>query len=204
MNNANNKLYVCLLSTVLFLTTSATGNESDITLSAQEYVTLAEQAFDKSDIVASMRLYRKAADAGYAPAQSRLAYLLDKAEDNDEAFLWYQKAASQNNASAQFGLGQMYAEGEGTKQDYKQALHWFTKSAEQGHAPAIRTLARTYERGSLGLRVDYEQSQSWLQKGIDIDDQWSIKRMIQAYKTGDLGLMINKQKAKQLETSLLR
>lgn len=35
---------------------------------------------------------------------------------------WYMKAAEQGNADTQYNLGQMYMNGQGGKQDYKQAL----------------------------------------------------------------------------------
>ena len=39
-----------------------------------------------------------------------------------EALKWYRQSASQGNASAQFNLGAMYANGEGVPQDYQQAF----------------------------------------------------------------------------------
>ena len=43
-------------------------------------------------------------------------------EDDKEAVKWYKLAAEQRNASAQYNLGLMYAEGEGVPQDYKTAV----------------------------------------------------------------------------------
>lgn len=168
----------------------------------EEYVTLAEQAFDKSDIVGAMNHYRKAAEAGYAPAQNRLAYLLDKSEENEEAFEWYKKAVAQNHAEAKFGLAGLYAIGEGTTQDIERAYQLFTESAEQKYAPAIRVLALAFEQGQLGQRIDFEQSIYWLQRGQLVNDYWSIKHLANAYSKGTLGLRINPQKAKELEQLL--
>ncbi|GHT35843.1 hypothetical protein AGMMS49592_6150 [Endomicrobiia bacterium] len=33
-------------------------------------------------------------------------------------------------------MGEIYREGKGVKQDYKEAFNWFKKSAEQGYADA--------------------------------------------------------------------
>lgn len=187
----------CLIAGFLLASAPLTHAET-----SEEYVKLAEQAFEKADIVSAMNYYRKAADNGYAPAQNRLAYLLDNSEENEEAIVWYRKAAVQGDAEAQFNLARLYAAGEGTEKDTEQAYQLFTKSAEQLYAPAIRVLALANERGQLGQRTDYEKAQLWLQRGQQLNDFWSIKRLAKAYSEGDLGLRINKDKAKELEQLL--
>ena len=187
----------CFIIGFLTTTTPLTYAET-----SEEYVELAEQAFEKADIVSAMNYYRRAANNGYAPAQNRLAYLLDKSEENEAAIEWYRKAAAQGEAEAQFNLARLYAAGEGIEQDTEQAFQLFTKSAEQQYAPAIRVLALANERGQLGQRIDYEKSQHWLQRGQQANDYWSIKRLAKAYSEGDLGLRINKDKAKELEKLL--
>lgn len=168
----------------------------------EAYVKLAEQAFDRSDIVSAMAYYRKAANLGYAPAQNRLAYLLDKSEENEEAIAWYQKAAAQDEPEAQYELARLYAAGEGIDPDFEQAYQLFTKSAEKMYAPAIRVLALAHEQGELGQRIDYEQSRYWLQRGQQINDYWSIKRLATAYREGELGLRIDREKSQALEQQL--
>ena len=192
-----NILRHCLILGFLITSSPLTHAET-----SEEYVELAEQAFEKADIVSAMNYYRKAANNGYAPAQNRLAYLLDKSEENEAAIEWYRKAAAQNEAEAQFNLARLYAAGEGIKQDTKLAHQLFTKSAEQQYSPAIRVLALANERGQLGQRIDYEKSRHWLQRGQQVNDYWSIKRLSKAYSEGDLGLRINKEKAKELEQLL--
>ena len=158
----------------------------------QEYVVKAEKAFDESDIVSAMTYYRKAAEAGYVPAQTRLAYLLDTSEENEEAVKWYQQAAATGDAEAEYGLAGMYAAGDGL----------FTLSANKGHKPAIHVMAVACEKGELGLRIDYETAREWLEKGVQLNDYWSIGRLAQAYSNGELGLRIDRQKAAQLEQQL--
>jgi TPR repeat protein len=43
---------------------------------------------------------------------------------------WYQKAAEQENAGAQYNLGNMYDFGKGVLKDAKQAASWYQKAAE--------------------------------------------------------------------------
>ena len=46
------------------------------------------------------------------------------------------QAAKQNNAEAQFQLGNLYLDSELVDQDEDKAIYWLTKAAEQDHAPA--------------------------------------------------------------------
>jgi len=198
-------LQLCLVSGCLLSSAYTLAEEATVSSPAktpEENVRLAEEAFDKSDIVSAMRFYRKAAEAGYGPAMSRLAYLLDKSEEDEEAITWLKKAVQLGEAEGQFELARMYAYGEGIKQDKKLAFELFKKSANQQYTPAIRVLALAYENGDLGLRADYELAQHWLRRGQLANDYWSLKRLAQAYRKGDLGLRINHQKAEQLEQQL--
>ena len=50
-------------------------------------------------------------------------------QDYAEAERWYQKAADQGNANAQFSLGLMYAKGQVVKRDYVEAYMWLNLAA---------------------------------------------------------------------------
>ena len=70
------------------------------------------------------------------------------------------------DASAQFDLGFMFANGEGVTQDYKQAVYWYTKSAEQGDAGAQYNLALMFVNGE-GVTQDYKQAVDWYRKAAE-------------------------------------
>jgi TPR repeat protein len=61
-------------------------------------------------------------------------------KNNKEALKWYEKAAAQGNAKAQFNLGVMCGTGEGVLQDFVKAYMWLNLAAEQGipNAKAMR------------------------------------------------------------------
>jgi TPR repeat protein len=168
----------------------------------EAYMQRAQKAFDQSDLVSAMSWYRKAAELDYAPAQARLAYLLDKSEQNEEAASWYQKAAAQGYAEAIYELAHLHAIGEGVPQDNAKALEGYTQAAQSGYMPAMRVLAIAYEKGELGLRPSYARAIDWLNEGVTRGDYWSIKRLARAYRTGQLGLKIDRQRADALEKSL--
>jgi TPR repeat protein len=56
--------------------------------------------------------------------------------DAAQALAWYQRAATLGDGAAQFNLGSMYANAQGTAQDYVQALQWYRAAAGQAPAPA--------------------------------------------------------------------
>jgi len=197
-SNLHTTQCICLAISLLLLTAPLVWAETP-----DEFVNKAEAAFNQADIVSAMAWYRRAAEMGHAPAQSRLAYLLDNAEQNEAASEWYQLAAEQGFAEAEFGLGTMYASGEGVERDSDKAVELFTRAANQEYTQAIRVLVLAYEKGQLGLRIDYDKSLAWLNAGVDAGDPWSIKWLAKAYRSGRLGLRIDQQRAEALEKKLL-
>jgi len=96
--------------------------------------------------------YRKAADQGFAPAQSSLGVMYGigqgVAKDDAEAAMWFRKAADQGFAAAQYNLGIAYGTGQGVAKDDAEAAMWFRKAADQGFAPAQTILDSLHQGGS--------------------------------------------------------
>jgi uncharacterized protein len=121
----------------------------------------AEKEFAKGNLVGAMGLWKKAAEAGHAPAQVWLGDILDKAEEDEFAVVWYRKAAEQGDAGGEFGLGQMYAKGEGVKKDFEQAVTYIRRAAEKNYLNAAVVMRDIYKSGSFGVTVDLAQSEIW-------------------------------------------
>ena len=68
--------------------------------------------------------------------------------------------ALQGNASAQNGLGHLYANGLGVAQDYKVAFEWYSRAAAQGLTEAQAALADMYAKG-IGIPQDFRQAFEW-------------------------------------------
>jgi TPR repeat protein len=94
----------------------------------------------KQDNDAAINWYKKAADTGYSPAQLHAGKLYQKLNDYSSAAIYYLKAANQNDAEAQFSIGNSYRLGRGIQQSKNDAIYWYTKSAENGNANAARNL----------------------------------------------------------------
>ena len=89
--------------------------------------------------------YRRAAESGYAPAQTALVVLYKKGagvpQDYAEAIKWLRKAASQGFAPAQNDLGVAYTNGQGVPKDMNEAARLYRLAAANGSATAANTLA---------------------------------------------------------------
>ncbi len=117
--------------------------------------------------------YRKAADQGYARAQSDLGDMYYKGQgvpkDYTQAVAWYRKAADQGDEYAQCVLGDMYYNGKGVAQDFAQAAVWYRKAADQGldfqhYAQAV--LGSMYYNGK-GVAQDFAQAVVWSRKATE-------------------------------------
>lgn len=160
------------------------------------------EAFRQGNLMIAIELLSKSAEKGYAPAQTTLAYIMDQAEENDRAFELFEQAAKQDYAAAQFGLGKMYAKGEGTQKDPLIAGRWIKKSALQHHAPAMRAYAFALEHGRLGFDRNSEQALHWYYQCHDAGDSVCARRLVQAYEKGDLGQPADENKADELRRRL--
>ena len=74
-------------------------------------------------------------------------------QDFVTALSWYQKAASQGNARAQYNIGVMYDTGKGVERNEEQAVHWLREAAAQGFP-----LAEIYLRQRLTEKTDFSPS----------------------------------------------
>lgn len=62
--------------------------------------------------------------------------------DYKKATYWFQKAAEQGNAGAQYQTGRMYEGGLGVAKNITKALYWYQKAADQGLPGGIDALKR--------------------------------------------------------------
>ncbi|MBP9914005.1 MAG: lipase maturation factor family protein, partial [Opitutaceae bacterium] len=134
-----------------------------------EYLPLLHLASDGS-VVQAVTTYEQLlikAQCGNAVAQSYLAFLFISGEegvDQDpvEARHWFERAAAQGLADAQFNLALIYAKGDGVPADPRQAAHWCRLAAEQGLPAAADRLGVMYIKGE-GVAQDEVAALAWFQ-----------------------------------------
>ena len=99
--------------------------------------------------------YKKAADAKYAPAQSRLGIMYVEGrgvnKNLDKALTLLTSAANENVPSAQYQLATMYELGVGTARNPAKAIRWYKKAAAGGYYQA-KNKVRELELLSPGSR----------------------------------------------------
>jgi localization factor PodJL len=93
-----------------------------------------------------------------------------------KAFAWFNAAADQGFAPAQYRVGNMYEKGMGVERDATNAKLWYQMAAEAGNASAMHNLAVLFASGADGT-VDSASALRWFQKAADLgvgDSQFNL------------------------------
>jgi hypothetical protein len=76
------------------------------------------------------------------------------------AFDEFRTLALNGDADAQYRLGDMYAKGEGVRQDFQQAFNWYLRAASQDEPRGQFEVAEAYEQGR-GVAQDSKKAAAW-------------------------------------------
>lgn len=88
--------------------------------------------------------FRTRAEKNDADAAAWLGRTYERKQDWPQAVHWYQVGADRKNASAELGLGTMYANGTGVTQDRAQAEALWLRAADHGSITAMTKLGDLY------------------------------------------------------------
>ena len=90
----------------------------------------------------AVKLYRAAADQGYADGYTSLGVMYDGGDgvpqNYERAVHYYRLAAKQGDVLSQYFFGVSYMKGEGVPMDYVRAYMWFEIAASHGLGYAIQ------------------------------------------------------------------
>ncbi|MDM1546021.1 sel1 repeat family protein [Ignatzschineria indica] len=147
-----------ILFLLLFLTTGMIAFSNDISLNKE----LARQG----DISAQLYLGKIYREGKIVPINF------------NESFKWYEKAAEQNNAEAQFNLALLSLTqlemDSGEKLTFKDGVNWLTKAAYQGYPPAELQMGYLYYDGvdidGVYIKQNYIMAFKWFKKAADKGD----------------------------------
>lgn len=138
-----------------------------LALVAETAATVAEgvAAFDQGNYGAAEAAWLPLAREGNADAQFRLAVLYEQGLAaggirEEEAFMWYEKAAQRKHREAAFHVGNAYKTGRGTRHDESLAVYWWQRAAAMGSADAQFSLALQYYRG-WGVAQDKDKASQY-------------------------------------------
>lgn len=128
---------------------------------------------------------KRAALAGYAPAQLHLASLYQDGLNGvpinpAEARAWARRAAEADDARGMHAYGMYLFEGVGGPKDQPAALTWLSKAAGKGLVDSQYNVAKLYETGDESIRPDPEQAYKWYliaARAGDGDAQSAVERL---------------------------
>jgi TPR repeat protein/serine/threonine protein kinase len=139
------------------------------------------------DIQEAIRMYRLAADQGFAPAMNNLGDLYyhgtHVARDDVEAIRWYRMGVQRGNASAANTLGVMYQNGRGVPKNDQEAVQLYRQSAEKGHVLGRYNLAVMYRDGT-GIGQNHTEAAKWFRLSAEQGDMDAQANMGWLYREG--------------------
>lgn len=113
---------------------------------------------------------RLAAEQGDPGSQCTLGVMLQYGDDTDkdeqQAVVWYKKAAARGLARAQHNLAVCLSNGLGVVKDEKQAVEWYRRAAETGFEKSQVNLGYCLEHG-FGTAVDKVTAAVWYGKAAE-------------------------------------
>jgi TPR repeat protein len=140
------------------------------------------------DYSAAAQFYRKAADAGYAPAQYNLAHSYENGlgveRDLSQAAAWYRKAAEQGDPEAQNNLGTLYASGQGVPRSDAEAVRWYRLAADQSDPEGTTNLGMMYLQGR-AVKRDFAQAFELFSKAAGQDYPVAQNNLALMYANGE-------------------
>ncbi len=136
-------------------------------LPASDVYDQAGARFQAGDHAGAAKIVTRAAEAGNAVAQLRLALLYDQGDGVPQsaraAFEWYSRAAAQGEPESQNQMGLFYELGEGVPENWDLAARLFQASAHQGWMKGQFSLGRAYQFG-IGVPQNRQLAIAWFAK----------------------------------------
>lgn len=116
-------------------------------------------------------------------------------QDWNEAIVWYNKAAQQNNGPALNSLGNCYRMGYGVSADPKKAFEWYQKGAAEKDGQAMLNLGNCYYYG-MGTKKDETTAISWWENAAEAGNAYAMAQLGDCYYYGQ---SVEKDLAKAIE-----
>ena len=135
------------------------------------------------DAPEALRLFTKAAEAGYAPSMTDLGLMYSRGDgieaDFAKAASWYKRAVDLGNSAAMVNLGLLHQQGKGVAQDFAAAVTLYRKAVALGHPAGMYNLAWMLDSGQGVARKDPEEAADLMMRALDRRHEFSHKQMTQ-------------------------
>ena len=134
----------------------------------------AMEAYKRGSFIEALNGFYILAKNGDAKAQYNVGLMYANGQggqkDIRKAMSWYEKAAQQDLASAQYNLATLYqAAGELDPHAYTKAAYWYEKAANSGMMQAFNNLAALYLEGQ-GVKKDPQKALMLFEKASQMGD----------------------------------
>ena len=130
----------------------------------------AGERFQAGDHAGAARIVTRAAEAGNAVAQLRIALMYDQGDgvpvSAKTVFLWYNRAAALGEPESQNQMGIYYEMGLGGTENWDLAAKLYQASASQGWHKGQVGFGRAYQFG-IGVPQSRQQAIAWFQKAAN-------------------------------------
>jgi TPR repeat protein len=117
---------------------------------------------NNTNFVSPLSFWAQAVGAAGTEAAVTRAVKAYQRGDYEDALVSFAELAENGNGKAQYYLGEMYANGQGSACDVAVALEWLRKAAHGGFTQAQERLGEIYRDGALGIVPDGARAYAWL------------------------------------------
>lgn len=163
-------------------------------------------AYQRTDFFVAVPLLRKAADAGHVEAAAILGAIYDGAEQDEQAYIYYKKAADAGNTDGMIGQATLLLAGEVVTKDIDAARLLIFKAANAGSKIAVQILAESYMRGGLGIPEEDRkgaEALKWITLAAEMSFIPALETLQQAYLSGAYGLTVDAAKSEEMRQKIL-
>jgi TPR repeat protein len=149
---------------------------------------LVKGAFTEQEKIGAFKMFEKAAELGYAPAQFEIAQCFEYGwigcdQCEQESLTWYLASATQGYGPAELALSRWYKGGHDTvlaANDAK-AFDYAMKAADKGIPEAEYLVGVFYETGS-GVQQNYTEAKRWYMRSASQSYHKAVSRLSQLKK----------------------
>jgi serine/threonine-protein kinase len=144
-------------------------------------------ALDRKSYDEAFRIAAPLAASGDRDAPFAVGWFYDQGygveKSDEQAAVWYRKAAELGHRSAQFTLATMYEYGSGVERSDEEAFNWYRKAGEQDDAEAQNAVGVAYAKGQ-GTPKDDTAAVLWYQKAAKQGFAKALKNLGDMYAGG--------------------
>ncbi len=156
------------------------------TARGHEYYDKADKAMRKGSYAKGVKLYIKASDAGYLPANERLADIYTfgyyhASGGKPKALEYMARSANGGDPAAMTYIGNVYFTGDRINQNFDSAIVWFSRAAALGYSKAMYLLGSLYEE----TKPPYHSAAKawyWYEKAAAARDNLAAMHKVLLYK----------------------